>query len=99
MDVLPLYIVLLLAFPFVLWLLLHWPFVALAFSVALYAAVQHFYWNLPAYPTGTWFFNPLAWQLIFVVGAWCASAGLNGSVRCCARATWWASRSRFWCSR
>jgi len=31
--------------------------------------------NLPAYPTGTWFFNPLAWQLIFIVGAWCAVAG------------------------
>ena len=30
MDVLPLYIVLLIAFPLVLWLLLHWPIVALA---------------------------------------------------------------------
>ncbi len=78
MDVLPLYIVLLLAFPFVLWLLLHWPIVALALSIALYAAVQHFYWNLPAYPTGTWFFNPLAWQLIFVVGAW---LGVGGAER------------------
>ena len=78
MDVLPLYIVLLLAFPLVLWLLLHWPIVALALSVALYAAVQHFYWNLPAYPTGTWFFNPLAWQLIFVVGAW---LGVGGAER------------------
>ncbi len=77
MDVLPLYIVLLIAFPLVLWLLLHWPIVALALSVALYAAVQHFYWNLPAYPTGTWFFNPLAWQLIFVVGAWLGVGGAD----------------------
>ena len=100
MDVLPLYIVLLIAFPLVLWLLLHCADVALALSVALYAAVQHFYWNLPAYPTGTWFFNPLAWQLIFVVGAWCGVGGadtarpaaalaLRGRVR----------RSRSWCSR
>ena len=59
----------------VLWLLLRWPIVALLLSVALYAAVQHFYWNLPAYPTGTWFFNPFAWQLIFVVGAWCGVGG------------------------
>jgi hypothetical protein len=44
-------------------------------SVALYVLVQYFYWNLPAYPTGTWFFNPLAWQLIFVFGAWCAVGG------------------------
>jgi hypothetical protein len=41
-------------------------------SIALYSAVQHFSWNLSAYPTSTWFFNPLAWQLIFVVGAWCS---------------------------
>lgn len=75
MDVLPLYIVLLLALPFVLWLLMRQPVVVLALSAALYAAVQYFSWNLPAYPTGTWFFNPLAWQLIFVVGAWCAVSG------------------------
>src|SRR5215212_5442070 len=72
MDVLPLYIVLLLTFPLVLGLLLLQPTVALVLSVALYSAVQHFSWNLPAYPTGSWFFNPLAWQLIFVVGAWCS---------------------------
>jgi len=72
MDVLPLYIVLLLAFPLVLWLLLLQPTIMLVLSVALYAAVHYFNWNLPAYPTSTWFFNPLAWQLIFVVGAWCS---------------------------
>ena len=75
MDVLPLYIVLLLALPFVLWLMLRQPTLTLLLSVALYAAVQRYHWNLPAYPTGTWFFNPLAWQLIFVVGAWCAVGG------------------------
>jgi hypothetical protein len=78
MDVLPLYIVLLLAFPFVLWLLLFQPTVALVLSVALYSAVQHFGWNLPAYPTSTWFFNPLAWQLMFVVGAWCSVGASQG---------------------
>ena len=72
MDVLPLYIVLLLAFPLVLYLLLVQPVGALVLSVALYSAVQYFSWNLPAYPTSTWFFNPLAWQLIFVMGAWCS---------------------------
>jgi hypothetical protein len=72
MDVLPLYIVLLLALPLVLWLMLRLPTLTLLLSVALYAATHGFAWNLPAYPTGTWFFNPLAWQLIFVVGAWCA---------------------------
>jgi hypothetical protein len=75
MDVLPLYIVLLLALPFVLWLMLRWPTVTLLLSAALWAATQYFHWNLPAYPTGSWFFNPLAWQLIFIVGAWCAVGG------------------------
>jgi hypothetical protein len=72
MDVLPLYIVLLLALPGLLYLLLVQPMIAVALSIGLYSAVQYFSWNLPAYPTGTWFFNPLAWQLIFVAGAWCS---------------------------
>ena len=72
MDVLPLYIVLLLAFPAVLWLLLRQPTVALILSVVLYAAAKRFNWSVPAYPTSTWFFNPFTWQLIFVVGAWCS---------------------------
>src|ERR1700748_2717338 len=61
MDVLPLYIVLLGGFPPMLWLLKRWPTLALAASAALYAAAWIFNWNLPAFPNGTWFFNPLAW--------------------------------------
>jgi len=77
MDVLPLYIVLLLAFPPVLWLLLRWPTVALAGSVGLYALSWELSWNLPSYPSGVWYFNPLAWQLIFVFGAWCGVGGVT----------------------
>jgi hypothetical protein len=75
MDVLPLYIVLLLLFPFALWLLLRQPTLALAGSVALYGLSWYFDWNLPAYPNGVWYFNPFAWQLLFVFGAWCALGG------------------------
>jgi len=75
MDVLPLYIVLLLLFPPVLYLLLWRPNVALAGSALLYALTWRFDWNLPAYPNGVWFFNPFAWQLLFVFGAWCALGG------------------------
>ena len=28
--------------------------------------------KLPFYPSGAWYFNPLAWQLLFVPGAWFA---------------------------
>jgi len=78
MDVLPLYIVLLIGFPPVLWLLLRAPTAALAASVALYTLSWNLNWNLPSYPSGKWFFNPLTWQLIFVFGAWC---GLGGVAR------------------
>jgi hypothetical protein len=75
MDILPLYIILLLLFPPVLWLLQRWPTTALGGSLLLYVLVWQFDWNLPAYPDGTWYFNPFAWQLLFVFGAWCALGG------------------------
>ncbi|MGA2816571.1 MAG: OpgC domain-containing protein [Xanthobacteraceae bacterium] len=75
MDVLPLYIILLLLFPPTLFLLLRKPNLALAGSAVLYAFAWRLDWNLPAYPNGVWFFNPFAWQLLFVFGAWCALGG------------------------
>jgi len=75
MDVLPLYIVLLLCFPPMLWLLMWQPAFALAGSALVYVLAWNFDWNLPAYPNGVWFFNPFAWQLLFVFGAWCALGG------------------------
>ena len=75
MDVLPLYIVLLLLFPPTLFVLLWRPNLALAGSAIVYALAWRFDVNLPAYPNGVWFFNPFAWQLLFVFGAWCAVGG------------------------
>ena len=75
MDVLPLYIVLLLLFPPALAMLMWQPAFALAGSALLYVLTWTFDWNLPAYPNGVWFFNPFAWQLLFVFGAWCALGG------------------------
>ena len=78
MDILPLYIVLLTTFPLFLWVLLRQPTVALASSLLIYVAALQFGINLPAYPEGTWAFNPFAWQLLFAFGAWC---GLGGAKR------------------
>jgi hypothetical protein len=75
MDVLPLYIVLMLFLPLILWLTKWKADVALALSVVLYALTWHFDWYLSAYPNGYWAFNPFAWQLLFVFGAWCALGG------------------------
>ena len=71
MDVLPLYILLLVAFAPVLWLLLRRPTLALAASALVYALSRGFGWNLDAYPAGEWPLNPFAWQLLFVLAAWC----------------------------
>jgi hypothetical protein len=70
LDILPLYIVLLAVFPLIL-LLLRWStWAAVLPSLALYLAVQRLGLSLKGYPAGhTWFFNPLAWQFLFVIGA------------------------------
>jgi hypothetical protein len=84
MDVLPLYIILLLLFPPILWLLLRKATLALGASVLLYVLTWEFNWNMPSYPSGHWYFNPFAWQLLFVFGAWCALGGaqrLSGVLR------------------
>jgi hypothetical protein len=75
MDVLPLYIVLMFFLPLILWLIKLRADIALALSVALYVLSWQFDLHLTAYPNGFWSFNPFAWQLLFVFGAWCALGG------------------------
>jgi hypothetical protein len=75
LDVLPLYIVLMGLFPPVLWMMLRKPDLTMLGSLALYFAARQFGWNLPAFPSGTWYFNPYTWQLLFVFGAWFALGG------------------------
>jgi hypothetical protein len=75
MDVLPLYIVLMLFLSPILWLLQRRADFTLALSVLLYALTWQFDLYLTAYPNGAWAFNPFAWQLLFVFGAWCALGG------------------------
>ena len=69
LDVLPLYIVLLLAFPLLLPALRRRPLAVLAGSGAVYLAARYWGWNLPTHPDGgVWYFNPFTWQLLFVAG-------------------------------
>lgn len=79
LDVLPLYIVLMGLFPPVLWFMLRKPDLTMVLSIALWLAARQFGWNLTAYPAGTWYFNPFAWQVLFVFGAWCAMGGARRS--------------------
>jgi hypothetical protein len=79
MGILPLYIVLLLGFAFVLPLLHRFALPILAASVLLYVLTPVLGLNLPAYPGGRWFHNPFAWQVLFTIGA--VAAVLAGTGR------------------
>jgi hypothetical protein len=77
MDVLPLYMVLMFFLPLIL-LMMKWRAnLTLAISVALYMLSWRYDLHLTAYPNGFWSFNPFAWQLLFVFGAWCALGGVR----------------------
>lgn len=69
MDPLPLYVVLLLAFAAALPALRARPGWMLAGSAALYLMATRTGFNLSSQPGGVWFFNPLAWQFLFFLGA------------------------------
>src|SRR5258708_32087526 len=76
LDVLPLYITLVLASPLILWCLTRRPNLTLLGSAVLYVLARWFDWNFASYPPGTtWYFNPLAWQLLFFFAAWCGVGG------------------------
>ena len=68
LNILPLYVVLLagmaVAVP-----LLRLPWLLGALSAAGYLLVRATGWNLSSWTGGGWFFNPLAWQVLFVLGA------------------------------
>ncbi len=79
LDILPLYIVLLAAFPLVLIALRRHVLVAVVPAIALYAIVRITGLNLTGYPDDRpWTFNPLAWQLLFVAGAAFGHANATG---------------------
>src|SRR5260370_14986459 len=74
-DVLPFYSVLMLSLPLILALMRWKPDITLALLALLYVVTWEYDLYLSAYPNGFWAFNPLAWQLLFVFGAWCALGG------------------------
>jgi hypothetical protein len=68
LNILPLYVVLLLMFAVALPLLRR-PALLFAISFAGYAVVRFTGVNFPAWTGEGWYFNPLAWQLLFMIGA------------------------------
>jgi len=68
-NILPLYVLLMASAPLVLALARFSPAAALAAALGAYGAVKWLGFDLPNWPEpGGWFFNPLAWQLVFTLG-------------------------------
>ena len=79
LDILPVYVLLMIAFPAVLAGLARNLWLVLVPSTALYLAVQIWSVTLHTFPNDTgWFFNPLAWQFLFVLGASLGHPRLKG---------------------
>ena len=82
-DILPLYVVLMTIAPFIAILDRFLPNAVLPISLAIYCVTLVFQIGIPTWPVeGRWFFNPLAWQLTFVLGFTLARPdGLGGFAR------------------
>lgn len=68
LNILPLYVVLLLFFAATLWAL-RWPKLLLLGSFALYLLVRATGLTVPSWTGQDWFFDPFAWQFLFMIGA------------------------------
>jgi hypothetical protein len=68
-NILPLYVVLLAIAPAIALIHRAAPGLLLPLSFGIYIASLVFAWTIPTWPvSGQWFFNPLCWQLVFVLG-------------------------------
>ncbi|OAF07762.1 hypothetical protein AYJ54_16800 [Bradyrhizobium centrolobii] len=71
-DLDPLLLMAILHFGLVLALpvMIRWPTPVLVASAVIYFLAHWFDWSIPAYPRGVIYFNPLDWQLLYVMGVW-----------------------------
>ena len=80
LNILPLYAVLLLVTPLLIPIGLRWPVPLALGSIVVWVLAGQFRINLPNYPNaGGWFFNPLSWQVVFVIGLLSGMAMKRGS--------------------
>ncbi len=68
LNILPMYVALLGFFACTLPLLRR-PVLYLALSAGIYVAARATGYNFPSWTGGGWYFNPVTWQLLFVIGA------------------------------
>jgi hypothetical protein len=98
MGILPIFVWCMLALPPFLWLAARIGAWALAVPAGLYAGVQLFGWATPPLGVGTGIaFDPLAWQVLFLGGAFLGRrALLSGAPAVPRRAAWWSRPSPCW---
>jgi hypothetical protein len=81
LDILPVYIVVLMAVPCMIWLVARSPATLLCLSGLTWLFAARFF---PLIPTITydvyWAFNPFCWQFMFVIGLVCGWHGRNGDL-------------------
>jgi hypothetical protein len=76
LNILPLYVALMVFLALTIWLL-RWPRVLFGLSFALYLLVRVTSLNLAAWSEEGWFFDPFAWQFLFVIGVLLACAPMR----------------------
>jgi hypothetical protein len=76
LNILPLYVALMVFFALTIWLL-RWPRILFALSFALYMLVRFTSLNLAAWSEEGWFFDPFAWQFLFIIGVLLACAPMR----------------------
>ncbi|NDA46758.1 MAG: hypothetical protein EBY21_05680, partial [Alphaproteobacteria bacterium] len=80
-DILPLYVVLMFAAPLIAIINHYSAWLLLPLSLTLYTLTLVTGFNLPTWPIeGRWFFNPMAWQFMFVLGFLLAEPGPTGKL-------------------
>jgi len=80
LNILPLYIALLAAFPLIWWGLQRNAYGTLLASGGVWLASATWSINLPSWPeVYGWYFNPLAWQFLFTIGAFAAVRARRGA--------------------
>jgi hypothetical protein len=80
-NILPLYVVLIAAGPLALIGAARAPAATLAVSIAIYGAARLGGLSLPGAHGAGWFFNPFAWQLLFVIGVLAGALWREGPPR------------------
>lgn len=91
-NILPLYVVLIATLPVMLWIAKRDLRLLVAFAVVVYLATQIFQLRMPAFPNEhAWYFNPFAWQLLFVSGLVLGIMRLRGQFVPYNRFAYWAA--------